>query len=133
MFCLFSGKNRIWYAGASVSFESVRSVISYNNRLLKQMVPLSSFKSKTYTSSIKKMFHSQQGSSNNNCQYSCSSGGGCKVKENSHILQFFHFIFRFNTEATHWVPASPEEELVLAHQRIARTATKSSNVDKELN
>ena len=30
------GTKRTWYAGSSVGFESVRSVISYNNLLLKQ-------------------------------------------------------------------------------------------------
>lgn len=33
------GLNKIWYAGVSASYESVRSVVSYNNRLLKQMIP----------------------------------------------------------------------------------------------
>ena len=33
------GKDRIWYAGVSGSFDSTRSVVSYNNRLLGQMVP----------------------------------------------------------------------------------------------
>jgi len=37
------GHNKIWYAGTSASFESVRSVVSYNNRLLKQMVPRGQF------------------------------------------------------------------------------------------
>ena len=31
------GKERMWYAGSSVSFESVNSVLDYNNLLLKQM------------------------------------------------------------------------------------------------
>ena len=33
------GQQRTWYAGSSVSFESVRSVMEYNKLLLKQMVP----------------------------------------------------------------------------------------------
>ena len=31
------GKNRTWYAGASVCFESVKSVMEYNNLLLRQL------------------------------------------------------------------------------------------------
>ena len=41
---LSQGKNKIWYAGVSASYESVRSVVSYNNRLLKQMVPRGQYK-----------------------------------------------------------------------------------------
>jgi len=33
------GLRRTWYIGASVSFESVKSVLEYNNLLLRQMVP----------------------------------------------------------------------------------------------
>ena len=35
VFNLLQGKSRTWYAGSSVGFESVRSVISYNDLLLK--------------------------------------------------------------------------------------------------
>ena len=31
------GQHKMWYAGSSVSFESVRAVMEYNNLLLKQM------------------------------------------------------------------------------------------------
>ena len=33
------GKNKLWYAGSSVCFESVRSVMEYNKLLIKQMIP----------------------------------------------------------------------------------------------
>merc|ERR1711994_1021750 len=32
------GESRMWYAGASVSFESIKSVVEYNNLLLRQMM-----------------------------------------------------------------------------------------------
>ena len=31
------GRNNMWYGGSSVSFESVKSVLEYNNLLLRQM------------------------------------------------------------------------------------------------
>ena len=33
------GRNGIWYSGASVSHESIRSVMEYNKLLVKNMVP----------------------------------------------------------------------------------------------
>eukprot|EP00092_Neocalanus_flemingeri_P108385 GFUD01139200.1.p1 GENE.GFUD01139200.1~~GFUD01139200.1.p1 ORF type:complete len:607 (-),score=105.93 GFUD01139200.1:135-1955(-) len=87
------GQNRIWYAGASASFESVRSVVSYNNRLLKQMVPRSSLKPSF--GSYKQQgfwpfFHSWQGESTvktaDNCRYICSADGGCKVQYRGYTL-----------------------------------------------
>jgi len=57
------GKNKIWYAGVSASYESVRSVVSYNNRLLKQF---QRGKSTTVTKG--------------KCHYSCTGGGGCQVR-----------------------------------------------------
>eukprot|EP00092_Neocalanus_flemingeri_P048583 GFUD01055484.1.p1 GENE.GFUD01055484.1~~GFUD01055484.1.p1 ORF type:complete len:620 (-),score=86.20 GFUD01055484.1:6-1865(-) len=81
------GHNRIWYAGVSASYESVRSVISYNNRLLKQMVPRNSLNpiSQSFVrQGAQPISHNQTGSSTsinvNNCRYSCSTSGGCKVR-----------------------------------------------------
>ena len=37
------GRSRTWYAGSSVSFESIRSVMEYNNLLIRNMVPHSQF------------------------------------------------------------------------------------------
>lgn len=74
------GQNRIWYAGVSASYESVRSVVSYNNRLLKQMIPRNSFK----PISNYHINQHQKGTSTaitvNNCKYSCVTDGGCKVQ-----------------------------------------------------
>ena len=39
------GKHGIWYAGASVSFESVKDVMEYNNLLISQSEEPSKFKS----------------------------------------------------------------------------------------
>ena len=33
------GRSRTWYIGSSVSFEAIRSVMEYNNLLLRNMVP----------------------------------------------------------------------------------------------
>ena len=33
------GQRRTWYIGSSVSFEAVRSVMEYNNLLVRNMVP----------------------------------------------------------------------------------------------
>ena len=33
------GQRRMWYAGSSVSFESIRSVMEYNKLLIRQMRP----------------------------------------------------------------------------------------------
>jgi len=72
------GQNRIWYAGVSASYESVRSVVSYNNRLLNQMVPRSRQPSNP---KLKKKFKGTSSSINvKDCQYSCSSSGSCKVQ-----------------------------------------------------
>ena len=97
IFFLFSlplqGQNRIWFAGSSASYESVRSVVSYNNRLLKQMIPRSSFKSASSSfvqQGAEAFFHNRKGFSTainvNSCKYSCTSSGGCEVDN----------LFRFN-------------------------------------
>ena len=77
--------NRIWYAGVSASFESVRSVISYNNRLLKQMVPGSELKknnvrkeSNVFSNTFYKAVLSK---SVGNCKYTCTNSGGCTVSK----------------------------------------------------
>eukprot|EP00092_Neocalanus_flemingeri_P089300 GFUD01112994.1.p1 GENE.GFUD01112994.1~~GFUD01112994.1.p1 ORF type:complete len:612 (-),score=92.37 GFUD01112994.1:186-2021(-) len=78
------GQNRIWYAGVSASYESVRSVVSYNNRLLKQMIPQSSFKTAFQGSNSQSVFANKKGlptvANANNCRYSCTAGGGCEVR-----------------------------------------------------
>ena len=33
------GRSRTWYIGSSVSFESIRSVMEYNNLLVRNMLP----------------------------------------------------------------------------------------------
>ena len=33
------GRSRTWYIGSSVSFEAIRSVMEYNNLLIRNMVP----------------------------------------------------------------------------------------------
>lgn len=33
------GRHRTWYIGSSVSFEAIRSVMEYNNLLVRNMVP----------------------------------------------------------------------------------------------
>ena len=42
------GLNGIWYSGASVSHESIRTVMEYNKLLLKKMVPRSEKKQYSY-------------------------------------------------------------------------------------
>ena len=42
------GKHGIWYSGASVSFESVKDVMEYNNLLIRQSEQSSKFKSSNY-------------------------------------------------------------------------------------
>lgn len=78
------GQNKIWYAGASASFESVRSVLSYNNRLLKQMVPHGRSSKSFNGQESQSVFQNRKGTSTaiyvGNCRYSCTSGGGCEVK-----------------------------------------------------
>ena len=37
------GSSRTWYIGSSVSFEATRSVVEYNNLLVKNMVPHDQF------------------------------------------------------------------------------------------
>ena len=105
--CLNQGQNRIWYAGVSASYESVRSVVSYNNRLLKQMVPLSKYKrtSKSLNPvASQTVFQPGKGVSTaisvKNCKYSCSTGGGCKVKRN--WLQWLHFLIFFSAGWVFW-------------------------------
>ena len=79
------GQNKIWYAGASASFESVRSVLSYNNRLLKQMVPHGRSSKSFNGQESQSVFQNRKGTSTaiyvGNCRYSCTSGGGCEVEQ----------------------------------------------------
>ena len=37
------GRSRTWFAGSSVSFESIRGVMEYNNLLIRNMLPHSEF------------------------------------------------------------------------------------------
>jgi len=80
------GQNKIWYAGVSASFESVRSVVSYNNRLLKQMIPQKRYKvffKSSNHQAPESVYQHREGTSTainvDNCKYSCTPGGGCKV------------------------------------------------------
>ena len=95
IFFLWQGQNKIWYAGVSASFESVRSVLSYNNRLLKQMIPQSSFQTISQQllkqgSNSQSVTLNRKGTSTaitvNNCRYSCATFGGCEVNKISYIL-----------------------------------------------
>lgn len=83
------GRNKIWYAGESASFPSTRSVISYNQRLLKQMVPRSTLVS-NFHQGFWPFNQNEKDNSNSqnfdNCKYSCSAGGGCKVWSRGYTL-----------------------------------------------
>ena len=37
------GRSRTWYIGSSVSFEATRSVVEYNNLVIRNMVPHDEF------------------------------------------------------------------------------------------
>ena len=38
------GRSRTWYIGSSVSFEAIRSVMEYNNLLVRNMLPHDAFR-----------------------------------------------------------------------------------------
>ena len=51
------GEHRTWYAGASVCFESVKSVMEYNNLLLKQLGNLQHSNSNASRLDLRHLFH----------------------------------------------------------------------------